>query len=823
MDEAEKEALVGMLTDEYLEAYRKGEADTVEEFANAHPECRDDLLELLPTIVEMEGLSRSASHPARRMMVDYPETLGGYRLLERIGHGGMGTVFRAEQTDLHREVAVKILSPAWNADSRHCEAFENESKVIAALHHTNIISVYGAGHEGAYRYYVMALVKGKGVDPDCLRRVFSNMSYEKAVAQVGLQAAKALAYAHSQGVLHRDVKPGNLLLDSDGVLHVGDFGLATVLNMGEDAPMVTQSHDGTLRYMAPERLSRGENSFACDQYSLGLTLYELINRKPAFRECEPGNLIHRICSQPLPPLKEAGELGAIINKSINFAPEDRYDNMGEMVEDLRRFLDGEPVKARPASMLRRYVMWMKRRPAVAIWSHVAATLVVLLFVSISYGYAGVRESLVRENSQRLLAEQNAEIADSVIKRIFASMLEESNGDILLTSTGATKADARLLQDIMPYYELIASQAETGGKDMAEACYTLASIAFQTGDEATAKTYFQRALKMFAPGTVQHLRTANRLAKIMSIKHEGRKQATTLLQQTLPIYEDSQDFDIRLEKISTYMFLLVMERPRFYRFARQHRVTGHGPRRAALSKEESPEDRKRRMGYIQTAKSLIDELLQENPQHEAVRLWQFRLTQMQHFGRRRRNVNAQDSPLALLESMLKESPQSVAYRRAYLDFILRGGPRHLRQMNEETAKRAATYAGDLLAESPEDTDLLHLYIRAHDAYSMVLQSAGKTEQAASLNQQTLGVLRLLTSRSGFTPEMRERLIMLVSMHPRADAARSQQEAEISVLLQAYDEKRMKELRQRLQQMRQHRRFMRPGPRHGRHQQAPPMFH
>lgn len=202
----------------------------------------------------------------------------------------MGTVFRALQESLHREVAVKILAPLWNADARHREAFENESRVIAGLRHTNIVEVYGAGQEGDYRYYVMGLVRGHGVSAGRLGAIFPDMTYERAVAYVGLQAARALAFAHEHGVVHRDIKPGNMLLDSAGVLHVSDFGLATILNSGEDAPLVTQSHDGTLRYMAPERLMKGINSFAGDQYSLGVTLYELLTRRPVFRESAPGNL-----------------------------------------------------------------------------------------------------------------------------------------------------------------------------------------------------------------------------------------------------------------------------------------------------------------------------------------------------------------------------------------------------------------------------------------------------------------------------------------------------------------------------------------------------
>ena len=314
MTEAEQEELVAELAEEFLARLRSGEIITAESFIAEHPECADELKKLLPVMVDMEGLSRDTLPPAP-VMAHYPERLGDYHLLERIGSGGMGTVFRARQESLHREVAVKILAPSWNSDPRHSEAFENESRVIAALRHTNIVEVFGAGQEGHYRYYVMGLVNGQAVSAGRLGAAFPNMPYERAVAEVGLQASRALAFAHEHGVVHRDVKPGNLLLDNSGVIQVSDFGLATILNGGEDAPLVTQSHDGTLRYMAPERLLKGINSFAGDQYSLGLTLYELLTRQPVFRETEPGKLIQNICNGALRPLKGYGELGAVINKA----------------------------------------------------------------------------------------------------------------------------------------------------------------------------------------------------------------------------------------------------------------------------------------------------------------------------------------------------------------------------------------------------------------------------------------------------------------------------------------------------------------------------
>lgn len=784
MDNAAKEELIAGLADEYLEAFRKGNALPVEEFAASHPECGGELSELLQMMLEMEGMSRTATRAVRDVAAAYPEKLGGYRLLERLGHGGMGTVFRAEQEALRREVAIKILFPSWSADERHCESFEKESRVIAALHHTNIVEVFGAGHEGDFRYYVMSLVKGKGVTPASVRAAFPGMDYSRAVALVGIQAAKALAYAHSQGVLHRDVKPGNLLLDAEGTLYVGDFGLATILNQGENAPLVTQSHDGTLRYMAPERLSRGENTFAGDQYGLGLTLYELLTGRAAFREVEPGNLIHRICSEPLPPLQGEGELGAIINKSISYEPSDRYANMAEMAGDLQRFLNGEPVKARPASLLRRYRMWMKRRPAVAVWSHAAAGLVVLLFASISWGYAS-------ENKQRLRAEQNARIADAALKRIFNSMLStDSEGG---ESLAVTRADARLLRDLMPYYEQIATQTTGGGgADIGSACYTLATIAQQTGDSVTAQQYFRRSLEKLPSDSVEYARAVNGLAMSLWQNRQQRAEARTLLRELADGSTEKKNFDGRVEQVRALLVLADPRRGFLRRQREQHR-------------REWNERHEQRKEYLHRAVDMVAELVTENPEHEQARLFQLLLLEQLPPGDLRRKLAPHGEQFAsLLDDLLRQNPNSRAYRQAFVQHLLRPSPGRRRKAPDMTAtKRAVDYAQSLLAESPSDSNLLLMYLGIRDRYALMLTGNGQEKQALAFNEKTLGVLSLLTSRADFTPEMREKLVMLVSMHPSEDAARTQQEAEISLLLQSYDDKRMQELRSRIQQMRRRR--------------------
>lgn len=789
-DTPDNEELLASLVEEYLETLRRGEALPLDTFVEKHPECGEELRELLKGLVDMESLSVSNHNAAAHAAARYPEALGGYRLMERIGAGGMGTVFRAMQESLNREVAVKILSPAWNADSRHCEAFENESRVIAGLHHTNIVEVFGAGQEGDYRYYVMSLVNGQGITPAAIRKVYPGVPYEVAVAKVGLQAAQALAYAHSCGVLHRDVKPGNLLLDGDGVLRVGDFGLATVLNSGEAAPLVTQSHDGTLRYMPPERLMKGENSFAGDQYSLGVTLYELISNRPAFRESEPGKLIHRIVSEPLNTLRGEGELGAIINKSISFAPADRYDSMADMVDDLRRFLNGEPVKARPASWARRYAMWLRRRPAVAVWSHAAALLVFLLFGSILWGYAG-------ENKQRRQAERNAAIADSALQEIFASMADRDNGDDTLWRP--SKADTRLLQELMPYYEEIASMADNKGDKMAAACQTLAFIAQQTQDYATAELYFSRALSLVPELSAAYFRNLNGLCSALYEQKNRRREADALLKKAVEKADLVSDIDARLELIRSLQML--SQGARF-----RNRWQPRPPRRAGRKEASAQARREERAArsayrvYQEQAVNIMNEILALEPLQEKVQVRRMELLMnLQRHDLQKRLLAKNQSMEQLFDDLLHEYPENTLIRRSFVQWVVRPFGRR----DIATLERAARFARTLLADNPGSTESLMLYLSVRGRLASALAASGQVERALREKEMTLGVMTLITNRSDYTPEMRERLAVLVSVQPKADSALDVQEEEISLLLDSMDEKRMREVRERIKVIRSRR--------------------
>lgn len=784
------------LADRFLTRLRAGEYVTAEEFAAGYPECGAELKDLLESLTKMEDLGHSAHSPAVAP-IDYPKTLGDYEMVEKIGSGGMGTVFRAFQRTLRREVAVKLLSPSWNADTRHSEAFDNESRLIARLRHTNIVEVFGAGQEGPWRYYVMGLVRGQGVRASNLPSSFPGVPYEQAVARVGLQAADALAFAHSHGVLHRDVKPGNLLLDDEGVVHVSDFGLATVLNAGEEAPLVTQTHDGTLRYMAPERLLRGENSFAGDQYSLGLTLYELLLGRPAFSCCEPGELVRRICNESVTPLQNAGELGAIVNKAISFHPSDRYPSMADMADDLRRFLNGEPVQARPASQWRRYVMWVKRRPAVAVWSHAAALLLLMLFASMIVGYARVRALWRAENEQRLLAERNEQIADASLQRIFTGMVGTGEGDEGFLPP--TRADARLIQDLMPYYEQILSSAPQGASDkMAEACATLAHIAFKTGDFTMAETYYRRAAENFPRDSARRIDVTNGLAASLyaQVDSNGRhfrlQEANALLLQLVGELSGKVNPEASAELVRSCVLMARHSAP--------------------CSCGENPECKHEVPGrgvLLARAATLLAKILPRFKDDTRIQLLRAELLAFLHAPALRAKLSPNgESSVEIVEKLLQEKPDSDELRRMYVRLAMRRAAPDERKVD---LSRAMEYAQQILADNPGDSEAILLFFALRDRSINAMRLAGKEEQAMREGERTLGVLSLLTARADFSQKIRERLIMFVAMRPARESDLQHREEELRTLLRDYDDKRIKDLRRRMQQLR--RRFSPPPPPNG----------
>jgi eukaryotic-like serine/threonine-protein kinase len=368
-----------LLVEDYAQLCRRGEQPTIEEYAATHAAFAEGLRRLLPAVAFLEqgksrhGISGSRSGLVKIRTSDAPpiRQLGENRVVRELGRGGMGIVYEAVQEPLGRRVAVKILPRHAHADAKSRERFLREAQVVARLRHPHIVPIHTVGEHEGIPYYVMPLIDGCGLDrldadPKAALPVEA-AERARHVAALGVQAAGALAYAHSQGILHRDIKPSNLLLDSAGTLWLADFGLAKLA----DDLSLSGSGDlpGTLRYLAPECL-RDEADARSDIYSLGLTLYELLVGRPAFPELDRVRLLHRIAVHDIPAPRSLvpglpRALETIILKALAHDPPARYQTAAALAEDLGRFLDGRPIQARRASRLEHLIRWGRRNPALA--------------------------------------------------------------------------------------------------------------------------------------------------------------------------------------------------------------------------------------------------------------------------------------------------------------------------------------------------------------------------------------------------------------------------------------------------------------------------
>src|SRR6266540_6811076 len=303
--------------------------------------------------------------------------LGDYELLEEVGRGGQGVVFRARQKSLNRIVALKVIGLGQWATKAHLKRFRLEAEAAARLEHPGIVPIHEVGERDGQCYFSMKFVEGGQLD-EVLKR--EPMPIRQAVELIA-KVARTVHYAHEHGILHRDIKPGNILLDAKGEPHVTDFGLARLV---ESESSVTQTLDvlGTPSYMAPEQ-AVGNNAAVgsvTDVYGLGAVLYQLLTGQPPFAGGTTYETIKLLLdTEPRPPRllnpKVDRDLSTICLKCLEKDPQRRYSSALALAEDLERWLKHEPIAARRTGLLTRSGKWMRRNPTSAL---LAASLVALI-------------------------------------------------------------------------------------------------------------------------------------------------------------------------------------------------------------------------------------------------------------------------------------------------------------------------------------------------------------------------------------------------------------------------------------------------------------
>ncbi|MFI5459130.1 MAG: serine/threonine-protein kinase [Isosphaerales bacterium] len=293
--------------------------------------------------ISVTALDRGAARTSSVDLVPASGTgLGRFRIVSILGEGQHATVYRAYDPVLERDVALKVPRPGVLKTAKALERFLGEAKALARLRHPRIVPVYEAGCAGERHYIAMALINGCNLAEQSVEHP---LAMDRA-AEIVAELAEALAYAHGQGVVHRDVKPANVRLDDEGAVYLMDFGIAYRPDSGE-VPLPAGMILGTPAYVAPEQAQGGQTDVlpASDQYSLGVVFYELLCGQPPF--CGPPSYVifHTIHHDPPSPHTVASgvprSLAAICLKALAKRPDRRYAGCQDFAEDLRRWLRGE--------------------------------------------------------------------------------------------------------------------------------------------------------------------------------------------------------------------------------------------------------------------------------------------------------------------------------------------------------------------------------------------------------------------------------------------------------------------------------------------------
>jgi serine/threonine protein kinase len=312
---------------------------------------------------------------------------GSYSIRRILGHGSMGVVFEALDTKLGRRVALKVLPPGLGATEKAIQRFVREAQAVAQLSHENIVQIFDTGTEGTSHFYAMQFLDGEPLDAVLKRGPLD----PRVAARLVFTAARAIHFAHGKGIIHRDVKPANMILlqrdeaGGDGAaaeerkLVLTDFGLARQ----EQGEAITDSGAmvGTPLYMSPEqiRAKRGEVDRRSDVYSLGATLYEMVTGRPPFSGESTQEILQKILDEePRPPRAWAThlpeDLEVVILKALEKEPKRRYASAFELAQDLERFLEGEPIRAHRTTFVGRGLRRLRKHKTIAILSAVVAVI-----------------------------------------------------------------------------------------------------------------------------------------------------------------------------------------------------------------------------------------------------------------------------------------------------------------------------------------------------------------------------------------------------------------------------------------------------------------
>ena len=511
--------------DRYAAALDLGDNETAERILDEYPEIGDEFRVPLRGLYLLGREAQEQKRGPGQASVNALNRLGDFQIQGELGRGGMGVVYRATQISLQRPVALKILPFTAVLDPRQVARFRNEAQAAASLHHPHIVPVYAVGCERGVHYYSMQLIEGQTVAEfieqfrlDRPRRQGSpapakpnaetiaglstiashnSKNYVQRVIEMGARVAEAIHFAHENGIVHRDVKPSNLLLDQTAKVWVADFGLAR----NREASNLTSNGDqlGTLRYMSPEQAAGRNNEvdFRTDIYSLGVTLAELLTLRPVFGASDRLELLTAIeTSNPI-PLRAVNssiplDLETVIHKATERLPGDRYQSAQAFADDLLRCFEGKPIQAKRKTVLDRCTKLIARHR----WLATGVATALLMAAIIAMGFATVfyqqrqREHAAAEDARMYLQQAH----DSVNR--FGTLLTDQLAQI----PGTADVRGKLLREAIGYYDDFLTFAEHSPDlefEHAQAHTQLAGLYERAGDDGKAFGLYQTASERLA--------------------------------------------------------------------------------------------------------------------------------------------------------------------------------------------------------------------------------------------------------------------------------------------------------------------------------------
>jgi|GEM_PF-5371668 len=425
------ENIIEQAVQQFIDAQLQGKEPDIDEFVRQYPEFESQIRKRIQNLRQIDNLfdnlMQAEDGDFGKAAPEYNligQKLGDFEILKMIGQGGMGAVFLARQVSLDREVALKVISSVGGAEAKNLDRFKRESKVLAKISHQNIVPIYEVGQQGPYSYFAMQHIDGVSLD-----KILSSIRNAKAgdkasavmskcletntasygdkhqdakgttaeidtdyiinISKIIISIASALDYAHKKGILHRDVKPSNILIDSDGTAKLVDFGLARAET--QQSITITGEFFGTPSYVSPEQIRRPDIvDCRSDVFSLAATFYECLTLHPPFE----GNTVNETLTQVIsreavPPKKYCPRLSTDFNTvllhALEKSPQDRYPTIADFAADVENVLEFKPITAKRPSITRRTYKTLQRNPlkGAAVFL-IILTVILSIFIFLQY-------------------------------------------------------------------------------------------------------------------------------------------------------------------------------------------------------------------------------------------------------------------------------------------------------------------------------------------------------------------------------------------------------------------------------------------------------